>query len=292
MIREGLLDSEPVLSLPVPARWMYVTMLLQADDIGLLEATPFKLARKADVDRDRADEYLQAIADAGLVRLYTAGGKPYGFLTKFRQRLQIKRAKHPLPPAALYADDDDALKKINDIAAKTTVVQPESTGAQPRSTVAQPPEPEPEPEFSQTPIGVSSPPAAGGGLLPGIEDAVPMPPVVPPCPQRRLLALYREKCPELTQHRAETWDDSQGARDLAQRWRWVLTATREDGSRYATDTASAMAWWGRFFDTVSASDFLCGRATNFRADLTWLAKRANFDKVLNGNYVNKPGPRR
>ena len=56
------------------------------------------------------------VVDADLVRLYTHSGRPLGFIPRFRQRLQIKRAQFPLPPEALVSDDSDALSKIKHLA--------------------------------------------------------------------------------------------------------------------------------------------------------------------------------
>lgn len=146
VIRDGLLESEAVLSLPVEARWLYVSILLTADDVGLFEATPFRLARKADLRREAVDKLLPILADADLIRLYQVDGKQYGFIPKFQQRLQIKRIKHAPPPDALVSDDADALHKIKDLTGKTTVAQPCSTDIQQKITVAQPPEVEVEVE--------------------------------------------------------------------------------------------------------------------------------------------------
>ena len=143
LIRDEMLESEAILSLPVEARWFYVTILLSADDVGLFEATAFKLARRADIRRESGEAYLGMLVDAGLVRLYEVDGKRFGFIPRFRQRLQIKRTRYPVPPLALLQGDDDALNKIKALADKKTVVQPLRTRC---AAVAQPPEPEPEPE--------------------------------------------------------------------------------------------------------------------------------------------------
>ena len=112
LIREGLMEAEAMLSVAVEARWLFVIIMLSADDVGLFEATEFKLARRADVNRDLAGKLMQMLADVDLIRLYSVGSKKYGFIPKFRQRLQIKSTKHPLPPEALMAGDDDAMQKI------------------------------------------------------------------------------------------------------------------------------------------------------------------------------------
>lgn len=161
LIRDGLLESEAVLSLTIEARWLYIAICLTADDMGLFEATEFKLARRADLKKEHIERLLSMLNDVDLIRLYSDGKKSYGIIPKFKQRLQIKRIKYPIPPEALYFDDEDAIEKFNklkQLASKTTVVQRMDNGY---TTDAQPPEPEPEPEPEPknkkhiTPDGVS-----------------------------------------------------------------------------------------------------------------------------------------
>jgi len=144
LIRDEMLESESILNLPVEARWFYVTILLSADDVGLFEATSFKLARRADIRRESGESFLQMLADVDLIRLYSVDKKRYGFIPRFRQRLQIKRSKYPAPPLSLTQDDLDATNKINDLASKTTVVKPLIADVKRLSTVVQQSEPEPE----------------------------------------------------------------------------------------------------------------------------------------------------
>ena len=143
LIRDGILESEAVLSLPIEGRWLYITILLSADDIGFFEATSFKLARKADINRDIGDRLLNMLADADLVRLYEHEGRRYGFIPRFRQRLQISRSRFPMPPMSLIGDDKDAVNKINNLTTKTTVGQRMANRG---TTVAQPSEVEVEVE--------------------------------------------------------------------------------------------------------------------------------------------------
>lgn len=108
---------------------------------------------------------------------------------------------------------------------------------------------------------------------------------VPNCPHETLLALYAECLPSLPQPRA--WE-GQAADNLRARWRWVLTAKgRTTGKRYATNASEAIEWFRRFFDYVGSSDFLMGRKADWQADIRWLVKAANFDKVLSGAYENE-----
>lgn len=128
-------------------------------------------------------------------------------------------------------------------------------------------------------------------LLPPLTlDGTPdQPPALPPCPLKQLVAMYAARLPELPKPRYELWKDGEGAEAMRQRWKWLLSteATRDDGSRYATTTAEGLEWFGRFFDSVAASDLLMGRKGAWRADLAWLMKRGNFTKVVQGNYVNR-----
>jgi hypothetical protein len=143
LIRDSMLDSDRVQFLPLEGRWLFVTMLLQADDLGLLELNGYLLSRKANMDANVVNSMLTLLADADLIRVYEVSGKRYAFIPRFRQRLQIKRSRHPLPPSSLMSDDTDALNKINNLGSNPRL----DNGAPRLSTCVQPPEPEPEPEL-------------------------------------------------------------------------------------------------------------------------------------------------
>ncbi|SDR37354.1 hypothetical protein SAMN05443245_5214 [Paraburkholderia fungorum] len=105
------------------------------------------------------------------------------------------------------------------------------------------------------------------------------------CPHQKLIELYAKHLPELPY--PAIWEGKK-AQAMRARWRWVLTAEKRDGSRHATDEASAVAWFERFFSYVAKSDFLTGRNDKFmNCDLGWLMKADNFNKVMQGNYENK-----
>jgi len=92
------------------------------------------------------------------------------------------------------------------------------------------------------------------------------------CPHQEIIQAYHEECRALPA--VKTWNGS-GRTALATRW-------KEEPERQSVD------WWRAFFrDQVATSDFLMGRATDFRATLNWLVGPKNFEKVLNGQYVNR-----
>jgi hypothetical protein len=110
---------------------------------------------------------------------------------------------------------------------------------------------------------------------------------LPPCPHREILALFAKHLPTLPQPKPELWSGAR-AKHLAARWKWLLTATKRGGERYATTEAEALAWLERFFGYVAGSDFLTGRTGKFTGcDLGWLMNEENFAKVVQGNYENK-----
>ncbi len=107
---------------------------------------------------------------------------------------------------------------------------------------------------------------------------------LPACPHQAIIGLYAEHLPQLAQPRV--WEGNR-AKHLQTRWRWVLTAKKPDGVRYATDADEALAFFARFFGYVSQSDWLMGRGGKWSCDLGWLVKADNFAKVLDGNYENE-----
>lgn len=110
---------------------------------------------------------------------------------------------------------------------------------------------------------------------------------LPACPHRELIDLFCQHLPMLPQPKPELWSGARAAA-LKARWRWVLTAKKRDGKRYAKTREEALDWFGRFFGYVSQSDFLTGRDGKWTGcDLGWLCSESNFAKVVQGNYDNR-----
>lgn len=121
----------------------------------------------------------------------------------------------------------------------------------------------------------------------GAKAPVSAKPTIPNCPHVKLIDLYGKHLPELPQPKPELWDGKNAAA-MRQRWKWLLTATRRSGERYATTEAEALDWFDRFFGYVAKSDFLTGRNGRWmNCDLGWLMNQTNFAKVVQGNYENR-----
>lgn len=275
LIREGLMESEAVLSLPVEGRWLFVIIILSADDVGLFEATEFKLARRADVNRDLAGKLLGMLADADLIRLYEVGGKRYGFIPKFRQRLQIKTSKHPFPPRAIYQDDSDALNKINDLASKTTVGAPVGSSC---ASDGQPPEAEVEAEGK---VSVSQ--NSSSSSIPRRRRKAAD--TVPACPYEEIVKAYHELLPELPAVRVFK-PGSKRSKAILELWKWVLTSTKADGIRRATTVSEGVHWMRDYFGRARDNDFIMGRTKRsegheqWEADIDFLCSEKGMKQVI------------
>lgn len=115
IIREAILDSARYWSVTLEARQLFFHMLLLADDFGIVSLAPVFVRRRAFDDapsQAKIDKLIEQLHDADLVRVYEHKGSRYAFVPRFRQTLRIERAKHPMPPSALYQDDGDAKEKF------------------------------------------------------------------------------------------------------------------------------------------------------------------------------------
>ena len=120
-----------------------------------------------------------------------------------------------------------------------------------------------------------------------VAKATLSPDKLPPCPHDQLIDLFCQHLPALPQPKKELWE-GKNAEAMRQRWKWVLTAKKRNGERYATTKSEAIEWFIRYFSHIEKSDFLTGKNGKFSAcDLGWLLKADNFAKVLQGNYDNR-----
>lgn len=109
-------------------------------------------------------------------------------------------------------------------------------------------------------------------------------------PLRSLVDLYTKILPSLRKPRFEVFESSSASKHACDRWRWVMTAKRDDGTRYATNEQEALDWFERYFEYVSGQDFLMGlpdrqgKPRTWKADLAWLVNKENFFKVLGAKY--------
>ena len=96
------------------------------------------------------------------------------------------------------------------------------------------------------------------------------------CPHKKILALWNEIMPELTQPRI--WTDAR-ATSLASRW------------KSKDFKADSLEFWEKLFRYIRQSDFLMGRTQSpgrrpMALTLDWVCKAENFAKIIEGRYEN------
>lgn len=95
-------------------------------------------------------------------------------------------------------------------------------------------------------------------------------PEVPTCPHEKIISLYHEKLPELSRVSIERWPGSDREKHLRARW-------REAKKHQSLD------FWNWFFEGVRVAKngfYLGNNNRTWKADLGWMVKRTNFDKLI------------
>lgn len=95
-----------------------------------------------------------------------------------------------------------------------------------------------------------------------------------PCPYEAIFDAYEQALPELPRVRLR--DDEKRRAAMRKRWAWILSSTKSDGSRRATNGDEALQWFREFFSRASHNDWLMGR----RPSATHPDFKANFDFLL------------
>lgn len=90
----------------------------------------------------------------------------------------------------------------------------------------------------------------------------------PNVPHQQIIAMYHEILPMLPRVVIPTWAGSSRERDLSGRWK-------------QHKVHQTLEFWEGFFDGVRRSAWHIGEnERGWKADLGWLVKRANFDKII------------
>jgi hypothetical protein len=109
LLREGILDSTAVNELSFPAEVFYRRLMSVVDDFGRFDGRPAVLRGRLyslKLDTVREAEISRWIAEcekAGLIVLYTVGGKPYILFDKLGSP-RAKESKYPAPPSQAAPD--------------------------------------------------------------------------------------------------------------------------------------------------------------------------------------------
>lgn len=98
--------------------------------------------------------------------------------------------------------------------------------------------------------------------------------LTPPCPIDEIVNLYNQKLPMLS--RVTVINDSR-RRAISARWREVVTTDKLDREK-------GLEFFNWYFDMVSQSKFLTGKAKDWRADIDFLFNPSKFPRIIEGVY--------
>lgn len=109
ILREAMLDSDPVAAAGELAEVLFCRLLLVADDLGRFDGRISVIARRCwplgGPGEDSVADRLGALARNGLVVKYEVEGKPFIVIPKFKQRTRTTTSKYPPPPPECMPDD-------------------------------------------------------------------------------------------------------------------------------------------------------------------------------------------
>lgn len=268
-----VVDDEKLRLLAFEDRWHYIALLCLKRS-GVLDDTDALMKRKVAVKLglhlQALDEVVKRLADVGLIDRETL--QPLGW--NKRQRASDK----DITGAERQRRYRDSRKR--NALRHVTVTEPsrKDNGAVTRL------------DTDKERIPISNEIVSTASVTPLTTDATDTlksdEPGAAQCPHATLIDLFAEHLPMLPKPKAELWKGTR-ARDMRNRWRWVLTAKTRGGKHYAETSEQAVDFFKRFFGYVAQSDFLTGRNGRWPGcTLAWLMEEANFAKVMEGNFDN------
>jgi hypothetical protein len=145
IIKESICTSENIDQLSAFQETVFYRLLVNCDDYGCFDARvkvvssrlfPLKVIKPAEIVRA-----LNSLAEAGLIVLYEAKGKPYLKVVKWadHQRVRVSKHKYPMP------EDGTACGELPQVAASCGELRPESNPIQSN------PNPNPNPNPTREP---------------------------------------------------------------------------------------------------------------------------------------------
>lgn len=246
------IDDEKLRLLAFEDRWHYVALLcckgqgiLDEANVSLMHR---KVAVKLGVQVRELEEIARRLSEVGLIDEETL--QPCGWCKRQfesdNSTGRVRRFRENKKNQSLNeAKQDETLQKRNET---VSVTPPDTdTDTEDKSVVTQ---------------HLSESADSDRGTVLNLRSPIP------DCPHHDIIAVYQDTLPELPGVILSRWPDSSGARDLKARW-------REDPRH------RDLKFWRRFFAAVRDNPHWMGcNDRGWQADLRWLLKRSNFDKVL------------
>ncbi len=159
-IKPELLEDDKTASLDDLQWRLFVSLILLADDYGNFRANPVRVAGAALWARPMVDVVpaLEALQQAGLIRLYSVGGQPYGHINGWSKHQKVD---HPGPPKCPKPEEADGL--ANDSRMVREPLAPDLSGSEGIGS---------ESDLAPRQADLSSPPAEPDPPVPGLDFPV------------------------------------------------------------------------------------------------------------------------
>jgi len=122
----------------------------------------------------------------------------------------------------------------------------------------------------------------------GTDNTFMSPAKLPTCPVASIVKAYHEILPDLPRVRVM---DNGREKAIRERWKWVLTSKKPDGSPRAADSDQAAEWFKMYFERARDNDFLMGRTgrqgehQNWRPDIDYLMTTKGLKQVIEKTAV-------
>ena len=241
-INEDLAEIEPI------GRLLFIGLWTIADYKGDLEWRPKRIkAQLLPYDNCDIEEIMINLDKSRFVTFYSVSGKTYIHINNFLVH------QHPHPNenkkgSDIPKFDNDGLQVVD--SNEVTINHDKSRQVTSNSITNQAGSFNPDPLIlipNKTPLSESK---------------------IPPCPHEKIIGVYHGKLPTLNKTLVARWSGSTKAKDLQARWR-------------ESEKHRRIEFWEWFFDSVKTNPHWMGENDRgWKADLGWLLKRANFDKVI------------
>lgn len=264
--------ADPLYSLLFEGLWVL------ADRAGRLEDRPLRIKGEVFPYREGMDmdAMLNWLQSNGFIQRYTANGKKCILVLEFvkHQNPHKNETESELPAPDLELTDSEIIGKTSEIIGSTRADSLSTDSLSTDSLIS---------------LSDSANPTDTVDQKSDSEKPVPKNTAIPPCPFADLIDAYEAALPNLPSVTRSLFRDGVNGKATAQRWAWVMAETHEKGKkkgeRLAVTQQEGIDWFTRFFAYAAGSDFLTGANGKFTGcSMGWLVTKANFEKVLAGNY--------
>jgi len=263
-IHPGFFTDEDIVSVSMAARMLFLGLGVEADDKGIFEWKPLTLKMRIfPADSIEVAPLLDELHAAGKVLAYEIDGKRFGAIGNFA------KYQRPKSPNDIHPATDEALEFTGHSEKKI----PHKEEAKPHNGEMNGVKVAPFPQKGEIPPQMEEGEDDGEELSPNGD-----------CPSGDELALDIQEPEEVRlkpEHVVQKWNEIAGGigrpkiRDLTPERRQLVRARI---AQYSIDDFVAV------FGKIRASPFLRGERNWRGATFDWVMKKANFQKIIEGNY--------